>query len=205
MKILVFATDRSWNEITGMGTDIDWKRALNKDDFKEVDGMDAYINLFEDASETDYSSFSKSVIINSVSVTIANMNAPEHLIRINGWNGFLSRGTWEVAGKLTKETQKVFEKLRKKIIVVPDEPGFISARIIAMIINEAFFAVEEKVSSKKEIDIAMKLGTNYPYGPFEWAEIIGLQPVYTLLNTLSKTDIRYNPSPGIKETASENK
>ncbi len=45
---------------------------------------------------------------------------------------------------------------------------------MAMIINEAWHALAEEVSTKNEIDTAMKLGTNYPYGPFEWAEKIGL-------------------------------
>ena len=47
---------------------------------------------------------------------------------------------------------------------VPDEPGFIAARIIAMIINEAYYAKGEQVSSKADIDIAMKLGTTIPWG-----------------------------------------
>jgi 3-hydroxyacyl-CoA dehydrogenase len=44
-----------------------------------------------------------------------------------------------------------------------------------MIINEAYFALEDNVSTKAETDIAMKLGTNYPYGPFEWGQLIGLK------------------------------
>ena len=43
-----------------------------------------------------------------------------------------------------------------------------------MIINEAYFTWEAGTSTKEEIDIAMKLGTGYPYGPFEWGEKIGL-------------------------------
>ena len=42
-----------------------------------------------------------------------------------------------------------------------------------MIINEAFLALQEGVSTKEEINTAMKLGTNYPLGPFEWVEKIG--------------------------------
>ena len=53
------------------------------------------------------------------------------------------------------------------------------------------------MSTKKEIDTAMKLGTNYPYGPFEWCEKIGKERVYQLLNHLSKTDERYHPAPGL--------
>ena len=85
----------------------------------------------------------------------------------------------------------------KNIIRINAWPGFISARIIAMIINEAYYALDEKVSSKTDIDIAMKLGTNYPYGPFEWCNIIGVQQVYQLLAKLSLTDERFLPSAGI--------
>ena len=78
--------------------------------------------------------------------------------------------------------------------MVADEPGFISARVIAMIINEAYFALGDDISSKTEIDIAMKLGTNYPYGPFEWAELIGEENILSLLQKLAETDTRYQPA-----------
>ena len=70
-------------------------------------------------------------------------------------------------------------------IWTPDDYGFIAARIIAMIINEAYYALQENVSTKQQIDIAMKLGTNYPYGPFEWSEKIGIEKIYLLLKKLS--------------------
>ena len=75
-----------------------------------------------------------------------------------------------------------------------DDYGFIAARIIAMIINEAYYALEENVSTKEQIDIAMKLGTNYPYGPFEWSEKIGLKNILSLLQKLSKQNNRYTIS-----------
>lgn len=64
-----------------------------------------------------------------------------------------------------------------------------------MIINEAYFTLGESVSSENEIDIAMKLGTNYPYGPFEWARLIGLRNIHSLLEKLTQEDIRYLPAP----------
>ena len=70
-----------------------------------------------------------------------------------------------------------------------------------MIINEAYFAKGEYVSTEKEIDIAMKLGTNYPHGPFEWATIIGIKNIYELLKTLSEPDTRYKPSPLLEQEA----
>ena len=75
----------------------------------------------------------------------------------------------------------------------------LSARIIAMIINEAYYTLEAGISSKAEIDTAMKLGTNYPYGPFEWGEKIGLKNIYMLLFELSKTDDRYIVSTALRD------
>jgi 3-hydroxybutyryl-CoA dehydrogenase len=78
-----------------------------------------------------------------------------------------------------------------QMIFVPDLPGMVSARIVAMIINEAFFTWEAGTSSKDDIDIAMKLGTGYPYGPFEWAELIGMNKVAELLERMREEDDLY--------------
>ncbi|NKQ99539.1 3-hydroxyacyl-CoA dehydrogenase, partial len=59
----------------------------------------------------------------------------------------------------------------------------------------------QQVSSKKEIDTAMKLGTNYPMGPFEWAEKIGLRRIYHLLKTLEKEDKRYKAAGLLEKEA----
>lgn len=73
--------------------------------------------------------------------------------------------------------------------------GFVFPRTIVQIINEAHYALEENVASRKDIDRAMKFGVNYPKGPFEWS---AGREVYvkTLLNELyTKTkDNRYLPS-----------
>jgi 3-hydroxybutyryl-CoA dehydrogenase len=86
---------------------------------------------------------------------------------------------------------KVFSYLGKTTEWVPDIAGFISARVVATIINEAYFTLDEQVSTKEEIDTAMKLGTNYPYGPFEWSEKIGLKNIYNLLSRLANEQKRY--------------
>jgi 3-hydroxybutyryl-CoA dehydrogenase len=82
-------------------------------------------------------------------------------------------------------------------LTTPDIPGMISARVVAGIINEAWYTWEENVSTKEEIDIAMRLGTNYPLGPFEWGERIGLGQIARLLSSLSKQDARYTPSKAL--------
>ena len=74
----------------------------------------------------------------------------------------------------------------------------IALRIIAMIVNEAYFALGDGISTKEEIDTAMKLGTNYPYGPFEWSEKIGLKKIYALLQNLGNSGERYLVAPLLK-------
>lgn len=163
------------------------------------DTTDAFFLLKEGIHKEDHTIFKgKPVFINAVTPTLKELELPENFYRINGWPTFLKRDIWEIAGgngdKLT-----IFEKLQWKYISVADEPGLVSARIISMIINEAWFALGDGVSSKDEIDIAMKLGTNYPYGPFEWCEKIGLQNIYDLLQKLSETEPRYNIAPAMKD------
>ena len=74
---------------------------------------------------------------------------------------------------------------------------YIFARVLGGIMNEAMWAVTEGVASAKDIDTAMKLGTNYPQGPLEWAENIGLDKVHNLLIALNETvsDDRFASPP----------
>ena len=134
----------------------------------------------------------KLVIINSVEETLAETHTS--FVRINGWPTFLKSELIEAScfsGDNREKTEKVFSLFNKKLEWLPDEIGFITPRVISMIINEAFIALKEGVSTKEEIDTAMKLGTNYPYGPFEWAEKIGIEKLNRLLKELSKRQHRY--------------
>ena len=135
------------------------------------------------------------VFVNSVAKTIAEIGMP--FFRINGWACFLKRQLAEVSctdGSQKKSAEDILSLINRKAEWVPDIKGFVSARVVSMIINEAFFALEEKVSTRDEIDIAMKLGTNYPYGPFEWVKRIGIKNIAGLLLALSKQEKRYAPS-----------
>lgn len=135
------------------------------------------------------------VMVNSVESTLSDIHPS--FVRINGWPTFLPSGLVEAScldDQKKKLAEDIFARFNKKLEWVPDEPGFITPRIISMIINEAYFALSEGVSTKEEMDTAMKLGTNYPYGPFEWARKIGLANIITLLNKLSMQQSRYTPS-----------
>lgn len=82
-------------------------------------------------------------------------------------------------------------------IRVADGPGLVRARIVCCLINEAVSALMEGVATAVDIDQAMKLGTNYPYGPLEWADQIGLDTVLGVMKGLFEEwgDDRYRPSP----------
>lgn len=166
---------------------------------------DAFFILKENTIIEDAIVFAgKPVFINSTIDTLQELALPENFSRINGWTGFLKRKIWEVATGNEALIKDIFEKLEWKYIKVADEPGLVSARIISMIINEAYFALGEDVSTKEEIDLAMKLGTNYPYGPFEWSKKIGLKRIYMLLEKLGKTDNRYAIAPAMKSELQNN-
>jgi len=63
----------------------------------------------------------------------------------------------------------------------------ITLRISSCIVNEAFLALSEGVATAEDIDQAMKLGANYPRGPFEWAEEIGAHSIVRTLDSLRAT------------------
>ena len=135
------------------------------------------------------------VFVNSMNRTVAEIGLP--VIRINAWPGFLKRNIAEVCcnpDTVKNEAERILNLLNRKAEWVPDVKGFISARVVSMIINEAYFTLEENVSTIQEIDIAMKLGTNYPHGPFEWGKQIGLKNIAGLLTELSLSEKRYQPS-----------
>lgn len=171
-----------------------------------IENADCYIDLLFQPGAERINKLQKLqpaiIIVNSVMATLNKL--PEKFIRINGWLTFLKRPVVESScsnDDLKNQAEKIFSSFNKMAEWVPDVPGFITARVISMIINEAYFTLDEKVSSKKEIDIAMKLGTNYPYGPFEWSEKAGLKNVYELLSMLSISHARYEPAALLKKEA----
>ncbi|MEJ7626395.1 MAG: 3-hydroxyacyl-CoA dehydrogenase family protein [Ferruginibacter sp.] len=202
MKIVLTGSEESRQALKKTNENIDWIEVESTKDFNDHINADAFFNLNNDAAAQVYSPELKLIFINSVIIPLKDIEQNKNLIRFNGWNGFLQRDIWEVSGNIHAAAEKIFRETGKKFTAVADEPGFISARILAMIINEAYFARGENVSTETEIDIAMKLGTNYPKGPFEWAELIGKQNILLLLNRLTQSDLSYTPAPLlVKESA----
>lgn len=174
-------------------------RVNDPQEFSQIHA-DVYIDmLFE--PETNrvelLKTLSAPVMINAVSFTLKEIGAS--FIRFNGWLTFLDKPVIEAncMDDLKETATGIFEALNKQVAWVPDTPGFITPRIISMIINEAYYALGDGVSTKADIDIAMKLGTGYPHGPFEWSELIGLKNINELLQQLMRIDKKYSPAPAL--------
>jgi hypothetical protein len=134
-------------------------------------------------------------VVHAPAHTLAEL--PPRTIRINSWPGFAQGPDWEMAWEGDEAgniAEQVCASLHKKSIAVPDRIGFIGARVLISILNEAFLLLGEGSASQTDIDQAMRLGTNYPYGPFEWAAKIGHEEACFLLTRLAEEDPRYRPA-----------
>ncbi len=189
VRALPYQKEEWLSRITSPAVEVTWAE-------NDIPAADACFDLtFEDHGPAFAPISGKPVFVSSVIKTLEEL--PANVSRINAWGGFLQKDIVEVV--LRDDAKAILNSLGWKFREVPDIPGMISPRTVSMIINEAYFALGDKVSTEEDIDIAMKLGTNYPYGPFEWARKIGLHHVYRLLKHLSLTDPRYQPAAALEQ------
>ena len=205
MRIAVLANDVLKEEIMTQGladdTDVEWLTEIPVSSAADT-CIDLLFNDSEERIEDLKQTGCPLIIVNALTMTLDQL--PQHFIRINAWPTFLKRTIVEAACRNDshkEKAEKIFASFNKTEEWVPDIPGFITARVISMIINEAYFALEDEVCGKEETDIAMKLGTNYPFGPFEWGKKIGINNIYALLNKLSADNKRYEPCTLLKQEA----
>lgn len=97
--------------------------------------------------------------------------------------------------------KELIAKLGKTMVVSKDRAGFIVNRILMPMINEAAYAVQEKLASVQDIDTAMKLSCNFPMGPLTLADFIGLDTVVSILNVMQEglVDPKFKPCPLLVE------
>ena len=101
----------------------------------------------------------------------------------------------------SEETYQIVKRLAlemgKSPITVTDRPCFVTSRLIQTLINEAIFCLYEGVSTREEIDMALKLGMNHPMGPLELADFIGLDVVLSMQQALYDgfKEPKYRPCP----------
>ena len=149
------------------------------------------------------------VFLNSVTFSLAEQAVYQSKVECNlfGFNGhptFIERDLLEVS-MYHQEDSQVLETVMNNLgldhQLVDDRVGMVTPRIIAMIINEAYYTVMEGTASRDDIDLGMKLGTNYPMGPFEWVEKWGITNVYEVLEALFEDtkEERYKICPLLKK------
>ncbi|MDQ4420503.1 3-hydroxyacyl-CoA dehydrogenase NAD-binding domain-containing protein [Sphingobium sp. DEHP117] len=101
------------------------------------------------------------------------------------------------APETTRIAQGYGDKLGKQMIVAADYPGFVVNRILLPLLNEAFFAVGERLASIPDIDKGIRLGLGHPMGPLTLADMIGLDTILEVLRVFQKDfgDPKYRPAP----------
>jgi len=86
---------------------------------------------------------------------------------------------------------------------ISDSPGFVLQRILAMVANLGCELAQTGIGTPEDIDTAMKLAQNYPYGPLEWAEKLGLVSCHEIMRQLQAItgSDRYRPSLWLRRRA----
>jgi 3-hydroxybutyryl-CoA dehydrogenase len=92
----------------------------------------------------------------------------------------------ETSDATTQAVTALAERLDKVPVAVRDMPGFVVNRVIMPMINEAATALQQGVADAKSIDECMKLGCNHPMGPLALADLVGLDVVWAILDSLHR-------------------
>ncbi len=141
----------------------------------------------------------------SISITTigAQTNRPDKVIGMHFMNPVpimklveVIRG-YNTTDETTELVFKLSEKLGKVPVEVNDYPGFVANRILMPMINEAIQTLQTGVAGVKEIDTVLKLGANFPMGPLQLADFIGLDVCLAILNVMYEgfKDPKYAPNP----------
>ena len=106
----------------------------------------------------------------------------------------------ETSDETAATVRKVAEQMGKETVVINEFPGFVTSRISCLVGNEAFYMLQEGLGTPEEIDKAIKLGLNYPMGPFELVDLVGLDARLNNLRSLhEKLGEKYRPAPLLEQ------
>ncbi len=116
---------------------------------------------------------------------------PPHLMKLVE----IVRGL-ETSDETVRVAEAVSHQMAKETVLVNESPGFVTSRVNALLGNEAFRMLQEGVASPEDIDKAVRLGLNYPMGPLEMADMVGLDTRLQVLEHLCRTlGERFRPTP----------
>lgn len=200
MKIFLVCNNNQQTEFekwVGQNATLTIREKLQVSDMAQINTHHVFIHAFAD-DEVDLTALSHCkipVMLNAVKKTLSSICSGILLeTKVAGVNfipTFINRKIIEMCF-LKNEEQTEFDffarQLGVQIETVLDHPGMVTPRIICMIINEAAQELEEQTATIDAIDIAMKLGTAYPMGPFEWANKMGVKNVFEILMAMQNSD-----------------
>ncbi len=207
MQILVIGNNLNWDELKQkFGPEHKYLFGELKEDIKELmKSADVIFDFHPEKSliKTKYSNFSNAVFLNTSLISLSELIDQSDFLQRDSFFGFCGLPTFvnrsvleaSVCAKKSKpQLENICSELVTDFVCVEDRVGLVTPRVICMIINEAYYTLEEGTASRDDIDLAMKLGTNYPFGPFEWAKHIGIINVIELLDAVYRdtSDDRYN-------------
>ena len=182
-------------------------------DMNEIDSYDLIFDLdFDDTPEqiAQYMGLEGvTIILGSVKIQLEELYAEMGrrpsctIVGMNTLPTFINRSLLECCATNKNDeaiAKDILNKLGLESRFVKSRVGLVTPRIVCMIINEAYFTVQEGTASREDIDLGMKLGTAYPKGPFAWSQEIGLDHVYETLDALYQDtrDERYKICPLLK-------
>src|SRR5208282_5160347 len=155
-------------------------------------------------AETLIASNTSSISITKLAAAISH---PERFIGMHFFNPVPAMALVEIVrGLQTSDAahdvaEALALQLGKSPITVKSGPGFVVNRILLPMVNEAFFVLAEGDAGATEIDEGMKLGCNHPMGPLALADLIGLDVLLAVMQTIHDEfgDSKYRPCPLLKE------
>lgn len=174
-----------------------------------VENMDIKAKVFKNLDEICKPSCILASNTSSLPITeiAAHTKRPEQVIGMHFMNPVPVMKLVEIIRGIatSDETYEAIKEetlaLNKVPVEVRDVPGFISNRVLQIMINEAIYCLYEGVASVEDIDTVMKLGMNHPMGPLQLADFIGLDTVLAIMETLydGYADCKYRPCPLLRQ------
>ncbi|MCA9600497.1 MAG: 3-hydroxybutyryl-CoA dehydrogenase, partial [Myxococcales bacterium] len=161
------------------------------------------LGIFRDADKAMKASAILASNTSSISLTklAAGTSRPERVVGMHFMNPVPVMKLVEIVRALQtsdqtyETTRSLAESMGKIVTTTKDMPGFIVNRMLIPFLNEACFALQEGLGTVEDIDTGAKLGLNHPMGPFELADLIGLDTVLYIAEVLHREfgDDKYRP------------
>ena len=156
------------------------------------------------SSETVFAANTSAISITKIA---SATDRPDRVIGIHFMNPVALKKTVEmIRGVLTSDgtvetAQNLLSQMGKEAIVVNDSPGFVSNRVLMLMINEAIFLLQEKVATSEDVDQIFKSCFGHKMGPLETADLIGLDTILYSMEVLydSFNDSKYRPCSLLKK------